>query len=434
MRGREFIMKDAYSFDRDEAGAEESYRRMFEAYTRIFTRCGLRFSAVEADPGLIGGSFSHEFMVLADTGEEAITRCESCGYAAKVEKTPFSAETSGGERGPEVVELQKVFTPNLRTAEEVAAYLGSQLRDLAKTLIYRADGDLWAVLIPGDRQVNELKLRNSLGAGDVSLAEAETIEAVTGAPVGFAGPIGLKDIPILADYTLLGRENLVVGANEADYHYQGAKPGRDFEIQRYLDLRMAQEGDPCPRCGRPLGLRRGIEVGHVFKLGTKYSQALGATVLNERGQERLAVMGCYGIGIGRTIAAAIEQNHDERGILWPMPLAPFQAIVIPVNTEVPAVTKAAEDLYGGLEAEGVETLLDDRDERPGVKFKDAELIGIPLQVIVGIRNLESGKVELKRRRDGAPSLLPLEEVTPSVLQMVKESLASGPSDAFSERP
>ncbi len=424
MRGREFTMKDAYSFDRDDKGAEESYHRMYDAYTRIFTRCGLQFSSVEADPGIIGGSFSHEFMVLADTGEEAIVGCGGCHYAANVEKTPFSTGASAEETGPKVAELEKVFTPNLKTAEEVAAYLKSDLHDLAKTLIYQADGNLWAVMIPGDCQVNQLKLKNSLGAADLSMADPETTERVTGAPVGFAGPIGLKDIPIVADHTLSDRENLIVGANEADHHYRGAKPGRDFEVREYTDLRLARTGDPCPRCGKPLALRRGIEVGHIFKLGTKYSQTLGATFLDAQGQERLSIMGCYGIGIGRTIAAAIEQNHDERGIIWPMPLAPYQVVIIPVNTEEPSVMKTAEDLYARLQGEGLETLLDDRDERAGVKFKDAELIGIPLQVIVGVRNLKAGKIEIKRRRDGATSLASLEEVLTAVLQIVKEPLPS----------
>jgi prolyl-tRNA synthetase len=346
-----------------------------------------------------------------------------------VEKALFSTEASAKEPGPKAAELEKVSTPNLKTAEEVAAYLKSDLRDLAKTLIYQADGNLWAIMIPGDRQVNPLKLKNSLGAADLSMADAETAERVTGAPVGFAGPIGLRDIPIVADHTLSGRESLIVGANEADHHYLGAKPGRDFEVREYTDLGLAQAGDPCPRCGKPLALRRGIEVGHIFKLGTKYSQALGATFLDAQGQERLSIMGCYGIGIGRTIAAAIEQNHDERGIIWPMPLAPYQAIIIPVNTEDPSVMKTAEDLYARLQGEGLETLLDDRDERAGVRFKDAELIGVPLQVIVGVRNLKAGKVEIKRRRNGETSLASVEEALTAVLQIVKELLPSGPSSA-----
>ncbi|MBI2880668.1 MAG: proline--tRNA ligase [Candidatus Tectomicrobia bacterium] len=432
MRGREFTMKDAYSFDRNEKEAEESYRLMLEAYVRIFTRCGLRFSAVEAESGLIGGSFSHEFMVHADTGEEAITVCDACGYAANVERTPLSEEAgalppdaAAGTDGHLETQPRKVHTPGVTTAEEVARFFGRDLAGLAKTLIYEADGVPVAVLVRGDCQVNETKLQRHLRAGVLALAGEATTVRVTGAPVGFAGPFHLKEqVPIVCDYSVKGRRNLVVGANEADHHYQGVTPERDFLVREYADLRFAREGDPCPRCGGAFRLMRGIEVGHVFKLGTKYSRAMSATFLDEKGEAQPIVMGCYGIGIGRTIAAAIEQNHDETGIIWPAPIAPFHAEVIPVNVKDNSVRKAAEDLYEALEEAGVEALLDDRDERPGVKFKDADLIGIPFHVIVGPRNLMEGKVELKHRLGGRKELLDLGRAAETVRGLVAEALSA----------
>ncbi|MFQ5911636.1 MAG: proline--tRNA ligase [Nitrospinota bacterium] len=443
MRGREFMMKDAYSFDRDERGAEDSYRKMFEAYGRIFTRCGLSFSGVEAETGLIGGSFSHEFMVHADTGEEAITVCDNCGYAANVQRTPLCEEAgrlsgdAGGD-GPADIEPRKVHTPGATTAEEVARFFGRDLSGLAKTLIYEVDGAPVAVLVRGDCQVNETKLKRLLRATDLVLAGEDTTEGVTGAPVGFAGPIHLQDgVPIICDYTVKGRKNLVVGANAADHHYEGVKPERDFEVSEYADVRFARQGDPCPQCGASLRIMRGIEVGHVFKLGTKYSEAMGATFLDEKGDARPIIMGCYGIGIGRTIAAAIEQNHDENGIIWPVPIAPFQGMVIPLNVKDDSVRKAAEDVYAELLRSGLEVLLDDRDERPGVKFKDADLIGIPFQVILGKRDLAEGVAELKSRRDGAKERVDLDQVAGTIHRRVKEALsAAQPDEAASpeDRP
>ena len=431
MRGREFMMKDAYSFDRDEKGAEESYWAMFEAYRRIFTRCGLSFSAVEAESGLIGGSFSHEFMVHADTGEEAIAACDACGYAANVERTPLSEEAVAVSREDELPESEprKIHTPDVTTAEDVARFFGRSLHGLAKTLIYEADGAPVAVMVRGDCQVNETKLKSHLNAIDLVLADEATTARVTGAPVGFAGPIDLKDgVPIICDYGVKGQNNLVVGANEADHHFEGVKPGRDFEIREFADVRSAREGDPCPKCGAPLRIIRGIEVGHVFKLGTKYSEAMGATFLDEKGESRPIVMGCYGIGIGRTVAAAIEQNHDENGVIWPVPIAPFHALVVPVNVKDDSVREAAEDVYAALSRASLEVLLDDRDERPGVKFKDADLIGIPFQVIVGPRNLAEGKAELKSRRDGAKELVDLNQTAEAVRRRVDEALSEAQPD------
>ncbi|MBX6423916.1 proline--tRNA ligase [Thermosulfurimonas sp. F29] len=397
MRAREFIMKDAYSFDADEEGLDRSYARMYEAYERIFTRCGLRFRAVLADTGAIGGSESHEFMVLAETGEDRLAICEACGYAANVEL----AEGRSRFTYPDEEErpLEKVSTPGVKSVEEVAAFLGVPPSRLVKTLLFKAEGQVVAVLIRGDLELNEVKLRNLLGVAEVEMADPETVERLTGAPVGFAGPVGLSGVRILADLSVKGLRNFVTGANEADAHYVNVNYGRDFPEPEFHDLRVVTEGDPCPRCGRPLSITRGIEVGHVFKLGTKYSSAMRATFLDREGRERPIIMGCYGIGIGRTVAAAIEQNHDEAGIIFPREIAPFEAVILTLGPESDLM-EASERIYRELSGAGVEVLWDDRDERPGVKFKDADLIGIPYQIIVGRRFRETGEVELKERATG----------------------------------
>jgi prolyl-tRNA synthetase len=420
MRGREFIMKDAYSFDLEDAGADLSYDKMYQAYRRIFERCGLKFRAVEADSGAIGGSFSHEFMVLADSGEDAIVSCDSCEYAANVEKAELNAV---GETVKAQAVLAKVSTPARKTIEEVAAFLKLGLAQLVKTLIVETDsGELFAVLLRGDRELNTIKLGNALGVNWVELAADEKVFKATGAPVGFAGPVGLE-IPVLADLEVGLLADYVVGANEKDYHYTGVNHGRDFQITRFADLRQAVAGDSCPRCDGKLEVWRGIEVGHVFKLGTKYSEKMGATVLDEQGQERTLVMGCYGIGVGRTVAAAIEQNHDENGIIWPMPIAPFQVLITVLNPNDAEVRNAGDSLYQELLDLGVEVLLDDRDERPGSKFKDADLIGIPLRVTVGSRGLKEGNLELQQRRGGERSMLPLAEAGQTVAELVASQLA-----------
>lgn len=420
MRGREFIMKDAYSFDLEDAGADLSYDKMYQAYRRIFERCGLKFRAVEADSGAIGGSFSHEFMVLADSGEDAIVSCDSCEYAANVEKAELNAV---GETVKAQAVLAKVSTPARKTIEEVAAFLKLGLAQLVKTLIVETDsGELFAVLLRGDRELNTIKLGNTLGVNWVELAADEKVFKATGAPVGFAGPVGLE-IPVLADLEVGLLADYVVGANEKDYHYTGVNHGRDFQITRFADLRQAVAGDSCPRCDGKLEVWRGIEVGHVFKLGTKYSEKMGATVLDEQGQERTLVMGCYGIGVGRTVAAAIEQNHDENGIIWPMPIAPFQVLITVLNPNDAEVRNAGDSLYQELLDLGVEVLLDDRDERPGSKFKDADLIGIPLRVTVGSRGLKEGNLELQQRRGGERSMLPLAEAGQTVAELVASQLA-----------
>jgi prolyl-tRNA synthetase len=397
MRGREFLMKDAYSFHVDLADAQREYRNMFDAYTRIFQRCGLTFRPVEAGTGAIGGDQSHEFQVLAASGEDAIVSCDRCGYAANVEKAevrPAPVPDGAGRA------LERVATPGKRTVEEVSAFLGQPAERFVKTLVYRLEsGGAIAVLVRGDHSLSETKLAATLGGQAAALADEDTVQRLTGAPVGFAGPVGL-DARVLADVSLRGARGLVCGANRADEHLVGLDLARDCAAVVWHDLRQARGGDPCPRCeGGTLVEHRGIEVGQVFLLGTKYSQAMKATFLGADGAERPMEMGCYGIGITRTIAAAIEQHHDAAGIVWPAPLAPYGALVVPVNQSDAQLRETAERVAAELEAHGVDTLLDDRDERPGVKFKDADLIGLPVRLTVGPRALAKGNVELKRRTD-----------------------------------
>ena len=407
MRAREFVMKDAYSFDRDEAGAEESYRSMYQAYSRIFERCGLEFKAVEADTGAIGGSFSHEFMVLADSGEDTIVYCESCGYAANLEKAEINApkETPHNES---LKDLDKVHTPGKKTVDEVTRFLGVAPEKLIKTIIFDTNTTPVAALVRGDHEINEVKLRNLLNCDVLSLADDAVVETVTNAPQGFAGPVKIN-VPIYADNSLKTAVNMVAGGNEKDVHYKNVNTPRDFTVDQFADLRLARVADPCGRCGMPLGLKKGIEVGHIFKLGTKYSEALKATYLDQQGKETLIVMGCYGIGVGRTVAAAIEQNHDKDGIIFPHALAPFQVIILPVNINEKNLRETAFHLYDELKHAGIEVLLDDRDERPGIKFKDADLIGVPIRITIGPRSLQEGKVEIRQRKSGKVELVPVEK-------------------------
>jgi prolyl-tRNA synthetase len=423
MRGREFIMKDAYSFDIDDAGADIAYEKMYQAYRRIFKRCGLDFRAVEADSGAIGGSFSHEFMVLAETGEDAIVSCDSCEYAANVEKAEVRAEA--GQAPAPTLPLQRVETPNLKSIDEVAAFLKESPGKMIKTLLLQnEDDEVIAVLMRGDHTLNEIKLCNYLGCNHVQLADEEIIEKLTSAPRGFTGPIGLS-CRVLADQAVAVMSDFGLGANEANYHLTGANYGRDFQVEAFVDLRQAEAGDSCPRCAGKLEVWRGIEVGHVFKLGTKYSEAMKATVLDDQGKDRTLIMGCYGIGIGRTAAASIEQNHDENGIVWPMPLAPFQVIVTMLNPNDEAVFAAGENLYQELLEQGIEVLLDDRDERPGSKFKDADLLGIPLRVNVGARGLKEQSFELQERRSGERIMLPIEGAGAKIVAQVRAALDAG---------
>lgn len=415
MRAREFVMKDAYSFDADEAGAEQSYERMYDAYTRIFQRCGLRFRAVEADTGLIGGRFSHEFMVLADTGEDAIVSCDACTYAANIERAEIGRVAEKTNEKPK--KLERVQTPDKKSVEEVTAFLGVPPQRLVKTIIFETDQGAVAALVRGDHEINEAKLRRHLGVTQLELAGDQVVADVTHAPKGFAGPVGL-DLRIIADYALEGMRNMVVGANELDAHLINANLGRDFHVEEFADIRLVRAGDLCPRCPGKLQVSRGIEVGHIFKLGSKYSEAMGATYLDPEGNERNLIMGCYGIGVGRTAAAAIEQNHDEDGIIFPLAIAPFHVLILPVNNKDAHIMGVAEDLYRRLSEKGAEVLLDDRDERPGVKFKDADIIGIPLRLTVGEKNLHKGKVEIKVRGPGEIMGVGLEEAAETIMEMI----------------
>jgi prolyl-tRNA synthetase len=409
MRGREFIMKDAYSFDSDESGAKLSYHKMYDAYTNIFTRCGLTFRAVEADTGLIGGDVSHEFMVLAETGEATVVYSEEGSYAANLERAevlpPSDVDTSP------LRPLSRVATPQRRTVEEVTSFLKIEPQRLVKTLIYNynAGNNTVAVLLRGDHDLNEVKLARLLQVTDVELAAPESVQLLTGAPVGFAGPVGLNAIQILADQAVKGMRNFVVGANETDAHYVDANWDRDFKVDRFADLRNARTGDLSPRGSGRLALAKGIEVGQVFLLGTKYSKTMHATILDDQGKERLAIMGCYGIGVGRTAAAAIEQNHDDNGIIWPFPIAPFHIHLLTVSQSETS-THAATRLYDDLLTAHFEVLWDDRAERAGVKFNDADLIGAPFQLIVGDKGLADGVVEIKVRRTGLKTRVALSEI------------------------
>ena len=409
MRGREFIMKDAYSFDRDDQGATKSYEDMYAAYVSIFEKLGLKFRAVEADSGPIGGSFSHEFMVLAETGEDTIAVCTECDFAANLEKAEVKyADTP--DSPADCPELEKVFTPDKHSVEEVAKFLKVPEEKIVKTLLYDADGQAVAVLVRGDRELNEIKLKNLLDVIDLRLASAEQVQQWSGAPVGFAGPVGLNVDVIYADQELMFDNDFVIGANEKDTHYLHFDPRRDAKIKGYYDLRQITESDPCPRCGAKIELTKGIEVGHIFKLGTKYSEALRATFLDENGKERPMIMGCYGIGVSRVLAACIEQNHDENGIIFPPPIAPFDAHLLALNPKDDLVKDKACEIYDALTAQGIDCLFDDRLERPGVKFKDADLIGLPLQIIVGAKALQRGVIEIKIRHSGEKIEVGLDEV------------------------
>jgi prolyl-tRNA synthetase len=420
MRGREFIMKDAYSFDADEKGTEKSYERMYEAYQNIFRRCGLRFRAVEADTGSIGGSFSHEFMVLSDTGEDQIINCTRCNYAANLEKAEVKPDQNQDNKtndGPAV--LEEVETPDKKTIEEVSAFLSISSRRLVKTLIYSVDNKTVAVLVRGDHEINEAKLKNLLKADQLEMSSQDMVRSITGAPVGFAGPVGLK-IKIIADNDVKGMVNFVTGGNRKDLHLINVNLGRDFMVDVFGDLRFITPSDNCPRCMSEIKFGRGIEVGHIFKLGTKYSKSMKAMFLDEQGVEREAVMGCYGIGVSRTVAAAIEQNHDKDGIIFPAPIAPFEVLILPLQMNEKDVVDAAELIYRGLMEKGVDVLLDDRDLRAGFKFKDADLLGVPLRITIGSRELKNGKVEMKLRAESESALVSYKDALGIVIDKVKD--------------
>jgi prolyl-tRNA synthetase len=419
MRGREFIMKDAYSFDVDEESANHSYEIMRDAYTRIFQRCGLRFRAVEADSGSIGGSYSHEFMVLADTGEDQTINCVNCPYAANLERAEVMTPHVQLDRSSDDMNtLESVDTPDIKTIEELTSFLKISPDRLIKTLIFVADDEVVAALVRGDHELNEVKLKNFLGAQVVELADVSLVEETTGAPMGFAGPIGLK-ARMVADNAIKGMKNFVTGGNKKDVHIRNVNIGRDFEVEKFGDLRMISSHDTCPRCGGEIRFGRGIEVGHIFKLGTKYSQALKALFLDEQGKEMPIIMGCYGIGVGRTVAAAIEQNHDKDGIIFPIPISPFEVTLLPLQMHETAVIETAERIYAELLNHKIDVLFDDRDERAGVKFKDADLLGIPVRVIVGRKGLKEGKIEIKLRSEPDSINVPAKDASAIIREKVK---------------
>ncbi|GAB6168946.1 proline--tRNA ligase [Clostridium carnis] len=416
MRSREFIMKDAYSFDKDQAGLDISFDKMNEAYVKIFNRCGLDAKCVEADSGAIGGSNSAEFMVKSEVGEDDIVFCTSCNYAANIEKAPSTVEKADKE---DLKELVKTETPNVRTIEELVKFFNTDNKKFAKTLIFNADGKIIAVMVRGDREVNEIKVSNALGGiVNLNMATPEEVFAATKASVGFAGPIGINVEELLVDEEVVNMYNFIVGANETGYHFENVNYSRDFE-GKVGDFRNITEGEKCPLCGGAVTIARGTEVGHIFKLGTKYSEAMKATFIDENGKEKPFVMGCYGIGVTRTMASVIEQHHDENGIVWPLAVAPYHVTVIPVNIKDEAQMEIANNLYNQLKSIGVDALLDDRNERAGVKFKDSELMGIPMRITVG-KKITDGEIEFKLR-DSEIEVIKVEDAIEKVKEQFEKN-------------
>lgn len=422
MRGREFIMKDAYSYDRDETDLEASYQAMRQAYRRIFQRVGLQTVGVRADSGAMGGSGSEEFMVPSQVGENEIITCEECGYAANAETAVCRNSDPGAKKQADTPSLEKVSTPGVRTIDELCVFFSCGPERFVKTLIYRVlreEGETRVmVLIRGDYDVNEVKLTNHLQAVEVELAGENLVRDITGAAVGFAGPVAVDGVTIIADHSVAGLRDAITGANEDGQHLKHVEPGRDFRLPETVDLRLVKAGDRCVECGGVLDSFRGIEVGHIFKLGDKYTRSMSVHFLDEQGNEATPLMGCYGIGVDRTLASVIEHNHDQDGIIWPRSLAPFQVLIVPVKYEDEQLRAAADRLYDQLWDAGIETLLDDRDARAGFKFKDGDLIGIPVRVTVGTRGLEQGKLEVKLRAGSETHMLPLQDPVPAIKELL----------------
>ena len=431
LRVREFIMKDLYSFDVDEAGLDESYRKMSQAYQNIYARCGLPTSIVEADSGAIGGKESHEFMVISETGEDEMVFCPHCGYSANVEKAQFAKDVITSEAkqsrsegaAKQSLPLKEIATPEQKTIEEVADFLGVPQEQTLKAVFYIADGKLIFVVIRGDLEVNETKLRNTLKCTELRLATEDEVQQ-TGIVVGFASPIGIKGTKVIADDSITMGSNFITGANKQGYHFKNANYPRDFEVDITADIALAHHGDSCPKCGSNLSSTRGIEVGHIFKLGTFISEKLGASFLDQTGAYRPAVMGCYGIGLGRLLAAIVEQNHDDKGIIWPLSVAPYQIYLCLLHLDSPEVASAAEKAYQELGNAGIEVLFDDRDESPGVKFNDADLLGIPLRLTLSPRTLQNQSIEAKWRTEKETQLLPLENLAAEINKQLREKSAS----------
>ena len=419
MRTREFIMKDAYSFDLTPESLDESYKKMYDAYCAIFTRLGLDFTIVDADSGAMGGSGSQEFMVKSPVGEDGIAYCDACGYAANYEKAeciPTEVDFDAGN-----LDMEKIYTQDAHTIEELVEFLNSKPHQFAKTIIYKADDKYIAAMVRGDREINEVKLKNLVGCtDDLELAEPFAVREITKAEVGFAGPVGL-DIPVYVDKEVTLMKNFIIGANETNYHYKNVNINKDFTPFMVADIRIVEEGDACPKCGKPIKTAQGIEVGHIFKLGTKYSDALGLKALNEKGEQIPVIMGCYGIGVTRCISAAIEQGCDENGIILPPSIAPYHVIVIPVNYKNDEQMQKAEEIYNALNAQGIEALLDDRAERAGVKFKDADLIGIPVRIVVG-KKCGENIVEYKLRTEQDASEVTTDAAISDAVTYIKSNI------------
>ncbi len=426
LRTSEFIMKDAYSFHTTLESLNETYNKMYEAYSQIFSRCGLPFLPVEAESGPIGGDASHEFMILSKNGEDKIVHCEACGYAANTEKAEIG-ETAVASLDPATFKgIAELDTPGAHTIEQVCKFLKAKPERLIKTLIYLADGKPVAVLVRGDHDANENKIRKVLGVDKIELADPETIENVTGAPVGFAGPIGMAlTISFYADHQVMGVLNAIVGANKAEKHLVNINPGRDFVPDKVADFRNAVAGDACPRCGKTMQIREAIEVGHVFKLGTKYSESLNAKFLDADETLKTIIMGCYGIGVNRIIAGLVETSHDESGIIWPVNLAPYEVVVCPMKVDDERMMTLARKLHDELESRGIDCMVDDRDQRAGVKFKDADLIGFPLRIVIGEKGLASGEIELKWRWEKQSEMLSIDGAVERIAEMLDQERKSG---------
>ncbi len=416
VRTREFIMKDAYSFDADFAGLDKSYQLMYDAYVRIFTRCGLKFLPVEADTGLIGGDVSHEFMALAPAGEDHIVICKACGYAANTEKAGVGQAKGGVDQNQEtsmILGVSEVKTPGAHTVEQVCEFLKVRPAELVKTILFRTDRGPLAALVRGDHEVNPMKLRRAAKVTTLELMTPAEIQAATGGPIGFSGPVGLK-ARILADEALHHLKNFVTGSNRADVHLQNVNLHRDFNPESFADLRFAVEGDPCPKCGDPLRFETGVEIGHVFKLGTRYSEKMRCEFLDPQQQRKPMVMGCYGIGVTRIAAAAVENHHDAAGPCWPRELAPFQVHLASLKGKEEKVLALAEQAVADLEKAGWEVLWDDRDEAPGVKFADADLLGVPVRVTIGKKSVEGGTADVRTRRSPDQKSVPLKDLVAAV--------------------
>jgi prolyl-tRNA synthetase len=419
VRSCEFIMKDAYSFDRDVGSMEKSYKKMYDAYCRIFERCGLEYIPVEADPGLMGGTVSHEFMVPTDIGEDRIVVCKACGYAASTQVAAVNPEKKKNEKKEKLGKLEEVSTPNVSSVQDVSSFLKVRPSDLIKTLIYVADDKPVAVLIRGDHEANDVKIKNSLKARSLELADEKTVQKATGGPMGFSGPVGLSGVKIIADHAVKSMSSAVTGANEKDKHLRNVNAEKDFKVDEWVDARVIAQTDPCPKCSGEIEMQYAIELGHTFKLGTKYSESLNATFLDETGKEKPIIMGCYGIGVNRILAALIERSHDKDGIIWSTSIAPCEVNVIPVNRDEKSIVSEADRIYSELEKADIDVILDDREKSAGVKFKDSELVGFPLQVVVGKRNLEQGKVEIKQRKTGQKHLIDKNDVLSFVEKILK---------------